>query len=102
MNGYKGEAPVDVNEHPKYKHYTPKDWAMMYITRYGQIDGDHHAKWVLDQVARILHGTPILMKIASWENGQTEERFETGTPTQSYWDWYAKMCEDGYDDGIAP
>jgi len=60
------------------------------------------AKWVLDQVARILHGTPILMQIASWENGHTEERFSTGTPTQSYWDWYTEMCKGGYDDGIAP
>lgn len=103
MEGYLGETDVNVAKHPKYKDYTPKDWAMMYIEMYGQIDGDHHSKWVLDQVARILHGTPVLMKIASWKNGHTEERFNTGEPSKSYLDWVERMTEEnGYDDGIAP
>ena len=28
--------------------------AMEVIMRYGQIDGDHHKAWVIDQVSRIL------------------------------------------------
>jgi hypothetical protein len=30
------------------------DAAMVYISEYGYIDGEHHKQWVLDQVARCL------------------------------------------------
>lgn len=50
--------------------------AMKIIEQYGWIDGDHHKKWVLDQVARILLG-------------------------DQYRDWRDKQGED-YDEGIAP
>jgi len=54
--------------------------ALQIITQYGQIQGDHHSKWVIDQVTRALLG------------GQYNE-------------WRARMKErdgDEYDEGIAP
>lgn len=112
MHGYLGETPIEISE-TEYKDYAPQDWAMVYISRYGGFDGAHHKDWVLDQVARILHGTPINIKLAKWENGNSELRFNTvEPPSQAYLDWVQSMLGDydeendeyeyGYDEGIAP
>ena len=106
---YLGETTVKQKDTP-YSSYTPLDWAMKYIGNYGQIDGGHHKLWVLDQVARILMGTPILLKLAKWDNGQCEYRYDTGKPSKAYLDWVEDMKGDivdgedeyGYDKGIAP
>jgi len=108
MEGYLGETPVDIST-TEYKDYTPTDWAMQWIESYGGNDGSHHKDWVLDQVARILKGTPITLKVAKWENGQSEERFSLGEPPAEYWKWVKEMenGEDGpntyeYNFGVAP
>ena len=108
MQGYLGEKEIDIKK-TKYENYEPKDFALLWLQNYGGIDGDHHKAWVLDQVARILHGTPILSKEASWDNGQTELRLKLDDATPEYHKWVA-MCKDGeagpesygYDIGIAP
>lgn len=89
--------------------FTAQDWALWYISQYGSIDGAHHKTWVLDQVARILHGTPVICKEARWANGTSELRVTTGQPSDAYLEWvkYMKAGEDGpdtytYDEGIAP
>ncbi len=93
------------------RDFTPQDWALKYIEMYGQFDGGHHKQWVMDQVVRILKGTPIILELASWENGHTEYRFETGNPSPEYITWVEDMkgfdTESGeyqydYDEGIAP
>lgn len=91
-----------------YKDYTKADWALLYIMKYGGIDGAHHKDWVLDQVARILNDAPVEIRLAKWSNGQEEYRFEVRT-SQKYMDWVAecKNGEDGpdtysYEEGIAP
>lgn len=101
---YLGEFETEEN-----KDYTPTDWALWYIGSYGQIDGDHHKLWVLDQVARILKGTPVICKEARWNDGTINLRVTTGKPSQEYKKWVKEMCagEDGpdtygYDVGIAP
>lgn len=101
MEGYLGETPL--------RTITGAEAAMIYITRYGQIDGGHHKQWVLDQVARILLGTPVNITMARWANGQTEERYHVGEPSPEYVGWVKAMRdgEDGentydYDEGIAP
>jgi len=109
---YLGETPVAVHQHPVYSKYSPTDWAMLYIEKYGGIDGAHHKDWVLDQVARILKGTPVVVKTAKWDNGHSEDRFNTGEPSQQYKDWVIEMLgeydeeneeyEYSYDEGIAP
>lgn len=109
MEGYLGEFDVDISASP-YKDYTPKDWGVEYISRYGSIDGSHHKDWVLDQVARILHGTKVDVKLAKWANGHSEYRIKTAEPSQEYHDWVLEMkgeLIDGeyeyyYEEGIAP
>lgn len=77
---------------------------MLYIESYGQIDGDHHKAWVLDQVARILMGTQVESVMAKWDDGHQEERFSTGEPSAEYKTWVNEARNDGYDyyEGIAP
>lgn len=107
MEGYLGEKIINIEE-SEYALYTPQDWIMLWIERYGSIGGDHHKAWLLDQIARILRGTKVIIKIAEWNN-HTETRFDLDDPPQEYWDWIKEMKfgEDGedtynYDFGIAP
>lgn len=111
MENYLGETIVDTKKHPKFKIYTPKDWAMKFIELYGSIDGEHHKTWVLDQVSRILKGTKVIVKEAAWENGHKEYRFSLGKPSKKYLKWVEEMkgevdengdYEYSYDEGIAP
>lgn len=103
---YLGEVPVDISTHEEYKNYTPKDWAMYFITAYGQIQGDHHSKWVIDQVARILLGAAITVKKASWSDGTVDYRIsvDEDKPSQEYLAWVKEAKDEGYDydEGIAP
>jgi hypothetical protein len=108
MKGYLGQTVVDVKDTP-FQYYAPADWAMYFIERYGQIDGDHHKLWVLDQVARILKGTPVIVNLAKWDNGYEEYRVWTGDESIEYTNWVNEMIgnKDGepgysYDEGIAP
>lgn len=89
--------------------YSPQDWVMLWIEKYGGIDGAHHKAWVLDHIVRILKGTKMIVKLAKWDNGQEKYRFELDEPTTEYNEWVKEMCdgEDGpdsysYDTGITP
>lgn len=105
---YLGEFDVLIQESP-FAYYTPKDWALEFVGRYGGIDGEHHKLWVLDQVARVLLGTPVIVKVARWTDHADDFRFWTGVPSNNYLDWVKdlKDGEDGpdsygYDVGICP
>ena len=37
-----GEIAIDWKTHPKFKDWTPSDWALAYIEMYGGFDGAHH------------------------------------------------------------
>lgn len=84
MEGYLGEFPVTVKK-------SKQEWAMAYITMYSGFDGSMHKDWVLDQVARILKGTPVNTVEARWDNGKTELRHSTGTPSKKYLEWVKYM-----------
>jgi hypothetical protein len=100
MQKYLGEFETDYG-----KEMSKEEWALEYVRCYG----DHHKSWVLDQVARILNGTPVFCKEARWSDGTTDIRANTGEPSQKYLDWVAS-CKDGedgpdtynYSEGIAP
>lgn len=107
MAQYLGETPVNIADHPEFKTHTPADWAMVFITLYGGIDGAHHKTWVLDQVSRILKGTPVLVSEARWDNGESNLWFNTAAPSEAYLQWRKELRdpdtgEDYYDEGIAP
>lgn len=100
MEGYLGEIETNL-----YDDRSQAEWAQMWIEMYGQIDGDHHKAWCIDQVQRILLGTKVIVTIAGWENGHTEERYNLAEPSQKYWEWveeYENDGEYGWDEGIAP
>ena len=106
MEGYLGTFPVDIKD-TEFVNYTPNDWALYWIGSYGQIDGAHHKNWVLDQVARILQGTEVIVKVAKWENGFKEYRVRLSEPSEKYKEWvlFMKGSEEeeySYDEGIAP
>lgn len=105
-----GQFPINVLE-TEYCDYTKSDWALTFIERYGSIDGAHHKAWVLDQVARILLGTNVIVEEARWDNGRKELRFHTSEDTSpQYKRWALAMrgneidgeYEYEYDEGIAP
>ena len=106
---YLGEFPVDICDSP-FKGFKSKDWALQYIFQYGQIDGDHHKAWVLDQVARILCGATVEVVVAKWSDHPNEYRFRVLDDSSEYDEWveeYEERDEDGepqyeYDVGIAP
>ena len=117
MSGtYLGAEIVSDLRGTPYAGFGPAQWALEFIGSYGQIDGAHHKQWVLDQVARILHDTDVVVKKASWDAGANVRTFEyrisTGEPSASYLAWVAEQkrgdAEAGeeddydYDEGIAP
>lgn len=106
---YLGEATVEQQDVPQFKDFTKTDWALYFIGSYGQIDGEHHKLWVLDQVARILNGSAIEIKLAKWTSGSFEYRVNVLEPSNEYLEWVEAMKdgEDGpdsytYDEGRAP
>lgn len=55
------------------------------IVRYGQIDGEHHKTWVLDQVLRKLAGSKkaydkIVRDSCAGEDGPDTYSWDVGTP----------------------
>jgi hypothetical protein len=110
VNEYLGETVVNI-EDTTYKGYTKEQWIMAYIERYGQIDGSHHKQWVLDQIARIIKHTPIVITERKCKDGTSTYRFDTDKPSEEYLDWvdemkqYDEECEEwlySYYEGIAP
>lgn len=59
------------------------DKALELIHNYGEIDGDHHKKWLLDQLVRVL-----APDYKEWVKG-----FEWGEDGENTYNW---------DEGIAP
>lgn len=115
MPTYLGEELVEDLSGTPYEGFGPREWALDFIERFGQFEGAHHKAWVLDQVVRILHGTPVVVKRASWDAGggvkEIEYRTSTGQPTPAYDEWVEDMKgepgEDGeleydYDAGVTP
>lgn len=115
MNGYKGTIEVSMDQHPIYQNYTKEDFVLHFLESYGQIDGDHHKAWVLDQIARILKGTPLKLTMSEWiveDIPISEFYITTGEPSQEYLDWVESMkgewdpeneeFEYWYEEGCAP
>ena len=102
MEGYLGEKLVTDGT---FDCWDESEWAKKWIEDYAQIDGAHHKMWLLDQVQRILLGTKVVVKEASWENGDSEYRFDLDEPSEEYLEWVDRYEDDGeyeWDMGIAP
>jgi hypothetical protein len=78
------------------------------VAKDGQIDGDHHKLWVIDQMVRVLTGCPIFEKVAKDCNGKTYLSYKR-VENDAYTSWVKEVCagKDGpdtyeWDVGIAP
>ncbi len=103
MKGYLGETIVDVATTP-FAKYTKVDWALLYITQYAGIDGDHHKSWLFDTLSKILNDAPITIRQAKWSNGKSEYRFSVGD-SEAYHTWVKEYEQDGaysWDAGTPP
>lgn len=98
-------SDVEPFDHPKvddnlakYSGYTPAQWALLWIERYGQVKTDslHYKYWLLDQVARILNGTPVLVGDYKSANGTVTEQFSLGEPSEKYNQWVTEMKDGEY------
>ncbi len=101
---YLGETIIDVSE-SIFKDNTKEDWIQYFIESYGQIDGDHHKAWLLDQIMKILNDCKIIIKLAQWSNGQEEYRISIEKHSDKYETWisnYTRGCIYSYETGIAP
>ena len=98
MTTYLGETPIDIAL-TEYSDYTPKDWAMLYILKYGAIDGAHHKDWLLDQIARVLNGAVPGLLLRKWSDGQEELQLNELGSTPEY-EAFVLQCQDPDEDGI--
>ena len=103
MEGYMGEEIVLADNTP-YADYTTLDWIQYFIESYGGIDGERHKQWVIDVTMRLIHGTPVIIKLAQWQNGHEEYRINLDEPTKAYRDWVQSQIDEygDYDAGGAP
>lgn len=111
MAKYLGETPVTDLTGTPYEGYGPTEWAIEYMG-YGQFDGSHHKQWALDQIARILLGTKVLVTLAKWDDGTQEYRHTLDEPSPAYNKWVLEMkgkydeendeYEYSYNEGCAP
>lgn len=99
MDGYIGETVVSKFNTP-FAKYQRIDFIQEWINMYSYIDGSHHKQWLIDQIARISLGTPVIIKLARWENGKEEYRLTLGEPTSEYLEWIGNDIEEF--SGIAP
>lgn len=100
---------VDIKTHPVFSTYTPADFAMAFIEQNAYIDGAMHKAWLIDQVSRILKGTPVRVFTTSVEYGADVLTFldmydlEVGAPSKDYETWRVHMdTHESYNPGYAP
>ena len=82
--------------------------ALGLAVQYGQIDGDHHKAWVIDQMVRALTGCPEITKTATDHRGE-EFNYDALGESDEYLHFIAE-AKDGRDgpdtyswnEGIAP
>jgi hypothetical protein len=102
MKEYLGEKIVDIST-TEFANYKPVNWALTWIENFN-VDGAHHKDWLIDQIARILCNTEVIVKLAKWGDGTEEYRFTLGEPTFAYNFYIESMKKDGIEHsiGIAP
>lgn len=87
----------------KFANHTTNDWIRYWIDGYGSTDGAHHKQWLIDQIAKLTFGTPVIIKLAKWDNGQEEYRITLGKTNDEYNKWFKEFEEQyGYEHGTPP
>jgi hypothetical protein len=93
MVKYLGEKILNIEE-TEYKNYTKNDWIILFLEKYGTIEGIHHKNWLIDTIAQIAKGTEIVIKLAKWDNDCEEYRFFLDKPSKEYIDWVETFNEE--------
>ncbi len=103
MEKYLGEEVLTDLTGTEFEGLGQVEWIAIFVDSYGMVDGEHHKQWLIDAVARIAHGAPVVVKRASWGTGHSELRVSIGT-SERYERWIEGRREAGYDwdPGIAP
>lgn len=96
---YLGELKVPLEKTP-FAEYTTNDWIRFWVEKNHFFAGEHHQRWLNDQIMRIATGSEIILTMAFWFNCKSEDRWSLGPPTQLYKDWVETV--PNYDPGIAP
>lgn len=108
---YLGEQKLLSTHGTPFEDFTKEDWALKFISDFGQFDGEHHKAWVLDHVAQILLGTEVEVSLAKWSDNTENYVYRTAKPSDEYTEWLISMMgeinEDGefeydYNPGVAP
>jgi hypothetical protein len=87
-----------VVEHSESK----EELAMWFISNYSYVDGANHKQWLIDQLTRILMGTPVIKEKAEWAGGHFEFRYSTGKPSNEYLKWVGDDIDSTDVVGINP
>ncbi len=69
------------------------------IAEYGPIDGEHHKRWVIDQMVRALTGCPMISK-SGFDVRGNEYTYEAQGESEEYLRFVHET--GGWDEGIAP
>ena len=98
-NGYLGETILTDLQSTPFENYSQLDW-VQYFLEESTYDGEHHKVWAIDQAIRVLKGTAVIIKLATWANGAYEYRVSLDQPSQQYLNWLE--TQENWDQGIAP
>jgi hypothetical protein len=99
MPKYLGEEILNIEE-TEYKDYTKNDWILLFLEKYGLVEGTWSKNWLMDTIAQLANDTKIIIKLAKWDDGQEEYRFELDNPSNKYIKWLELFNEEDEDYGI--
>jgi hypothetical protein len=100
---YLGEEILTDLTGTEFEGWGPVEWIASFVDGYGMTEGEYHKQWLIDAVARIAHGAPVVVKRASWGTEHSELRVSIGT-SEHYERWVEGRRAAGrdWDAGIAP
>ncbi len=79
-----------------FENYSQIDWGFYFITVYAQLNGNYK-ETVIDNIARILNGSEVIVSLHTWDTCESEYRLEL-VPSHKYKAWVSSMVNS--DDGI--
>jgi len=93
---------IDISK-TEYAMYSPTAWALKWIEMHGDIEGDQQKAWLLDQIARILNYTKVVIEKLTFRPDMPPEYiFSLDEPAEQYHRWVANLGDPDYDTGVAP
>ena len=98
MAKYLGEKILNIEE-TEFKDYTKNDWILLFLEKYGLVEGSWHKNWLLGTIAKLANDTKVIIKLAKWDNGQEEYRFELDNNSDKYNEWVELFNEEDEDEG---